>query len=723
MNDTPPRPVNPPPARTDDANETAARGVEATGSQAVALPGAAAQPTVAGARGPAPSGTAVLQHIGDYVVVRKIGEGGMGAVYLAEDTKLGRKVAIKTMKLELAANKPDRDRFLREARAAAAVEHDNIVPILHIGEAGDGTPFIAMPFLQGEMLDDRLKRDRVCNLGILVKVAREVADGLAAAHAKGLIHRDIKPGNIWLEGDLTSKELAQQIRRCKVLDFGLARSVDKEDVQITASGAILGTPAFMAPEQARGEKVDHRADLWSLGVMLFRMAAGKLPFQGPNAMAVLIALTTETPPPVRTLNPNLPPALADLIDRLMCKDAAGRPQSAAAVSAAVRQIVKDVQAKKAPPAASGSQPVPVYLLPAPAPNAWEDVTEADDAPIAKAPATAKRSRAPWYIAGGVLGLLALVAVLAVVVIRVQTAEGTLVVEINDPDVEARIKNGKLVLVGADGKERYTITAADRNKTIDAGVYKIRVEGADGLTLDTTEFTLKKGGQVTVRVTLDPKAVAKKPDPPKKDGPKTDPKPGVPVVAVWTALSPPAPETNWSDTWEAHGPQDWKLQDGELFNANANRGWIGTKKEYTNFEIELEYKFGAKGNSGIFLRAWSDGEVSGSQFVEVQLIDDDAFKTTALNCTGAVFKRVGPEPRPVSQLNAWNTARVTVVGKRVTVTVNGTKCVDADVDFPRPKGVIGLQQLDSPVYFRNVRARELSPLGDETVSCRSSTARI
>ncbi len=525
MNDTPPRPVNPPPARTDDANETAARGVEATGSQAVALPGAAGRPTVAGARGPAPSGTAVLQHIGDYVVVRKIGEGGMGAVYLAEDTKLGRKVAIKTMKLELSATPANRARFLREAQAAAAIDHDNVVPIWHIGEAADGTPFIAMPFLQGEMLDDRLKRDRVCNLGILVKVAREVADGLAAAHAKGLIHRDIKPGNIWLEGDLTSKELAQQIRRCKVLDFGLARSVDKEDVQITASGAILGTPAYMAPEQARAEKVDHRADLWSLGVMLYRMAAGRLPFRGPNAMAVLIALTTETPPPVRTLNPNLPPALADLIDQLMSKDPAGRPQSAAEVSAAVRQIVKDVQAKKSPavpaPAASSSQPVPVYLLPAPAPNAWEDVTEADaeGAPIAKVPAAAKRGRAPWYVAGGVLGLLALVAVLAVVIIRVQTAEGTLVVEITDPDVEARIKNGKLVLVGADGKEKYTITSADRNKTIDAGQYSIRVEGADGLALNTSEFTLRKNGQVTVRVTLDPK-LAKKADP-KKDVPNLE----------------------------------------------------------------------------------------------------------------------------------------------------------------------------------------------------------
>ena len=164
--------------------------------------------------------------------------------------------------------------------------------------------------------------------------------------------------------------------------------------------------------------------------------------------------------------------------------------------------------------------MPVYVLPAPAPSPWEDVTEADDeaAPIAKVPAAAKRGRAPWYIAGGVLGLLALIAVLAVVIIRVQTAEGTLVVEITDPDVEARIKGKELVLVGADGKEKYRITAADRNKTIDAGQYSIRVEGADGLALNTNEFTLKKNGLVTVRVTLDPK-LAKKVEP-KKDEAKT-----------------------------------------------------------------------------------------------------------------------------------------------------------------------------------------------------------
>lgn len=352
MNDPPPGPIAPT-SGTTDPNETAIRGHAPSGSQPVVRPSTSEQQTVAGSRYPA--GAQNFPSIAGYSVIQQVGEGGMGAVYLAEDAKLGRQVAIKTMKPELATSQTNRDRFVREARAAAAVEHENIVPIWGIGEASDGTPFIAMPFLQGEMLDDRLKRQPVAPLDLILKVAREVADGLAAAHAKGLIHRDIKPGNIWLEG-----EPAQQLRRCKILDFGLVRSVAASDAQITTSGAVLGTPAYMAPEQARGETVDHRADLFSLGVMLYRMATGKLPFNGPSAMAVLIALTTETPTPVRTLNPNLLPALAELIEQLMCKDAARRPTSASEVSASARQIAEDIQARKSP---SEFSPVRVVALP------------------------------------------------------------------------------------------------------------------------------------------------------------------------------------------------------------------------------------------------------------------------------------------------------------------------------------------------------------------------
>src|SRR5262249_26308344 len=159
---------------------------------------------------------------------------------------LGRKAAIKTIKPELAARPENRRRFEREARAAAALEHDNIVPVWQVGEAADGTPFIAMPYLQGEMLEARLLREPLQPVGVILKVAGEVAEGLAAAHAKGLIHRDIKPGNVWVEGDPGARDLAQQVRRCKILDFGLARSLEAEDGHVTASGTVLGTPAYMA---------------------------------------------------------------------------------------------------------------------------------------------------------------------------------------------------------------------------------------------------------------------------------------------------------------------------------------------------------------------------------------------------------------------------------------------------------------------------------------------
>lgn len=356
MNDTPNRPAAPPTPSADKATETASSANE--GTRPPPGPGSGTPGTVPSNHpdGPHPAVNGI-QRIGEYTVIRLLGEGGMGSVCLAEDVRLRRKVAIKTMKPHVAVSAPDRERFEREARAAAAVEHDNIVPILHVGEAVDGTPFIVMPFLRGETLDTRLKRELIADLDIILKVAREVADGLVAAHAAGLIHRDIKPGNIWLEGDLSSKEMAQQIRRCKILDFGLARSAIGGDAQLTNSGAVLGTPAYMAPEQARGIKVDHRADLFSLGATLYRAATGKLPFNGPDPMAVLIALTTEAPVPIRTLAPNLPPAIVDLIDRLMTKDPAGRPQSAAEVSATVREIERDLQGQVP------SRTVPVQVVP------------------------------------------------------------------------------------------------------------------------------------------------------------------------------------------------------------------------------------------------------------------------------------------------------------------------------------------------------------------------
>jgi serine/threonine protein kinase len=265
--------------------------------------------------------------LGRYRILRPLGAGGMGVVFECEDTDLKRRVALKVLRPALAASASSRKRFLHEGQAAAALVHDRVVPIHHVGE-DRGIPFLAMPLLVGETLEDRLLREKLPPLAEVLRIGREIAEGLAAAHARGLIHRDIKPSNIWLEGE------GGHVR---LLDFGLARAVGG-DSHLTRSGVVVGTPAYMAPEQARGEEVDHRADLFSLGCVLYRACTDKLPFPGTNALATLLALAQHTPPPPAKLNPQLPPGLSELIMRLLARRAEDRYPSAEAVTEALDAV-------------------------------------------------------------------------------------------------------------------------------------------------------------------------------------------------------------------------------------------------------------------------------------------------------------------------------------------------------------------------------------------------
>src|SRR5579871_4484645 len=268
-----------------------------------------------------------IGRLGSYRVLKVLGSGGMGVVFQAEDPKLRRLVALKAMLPALAASGSNKERFLREARAAAAIEHENILPIYQVGEER-GVPFIAMPFLRGQSLEERLKKVGKLPVAEALRITRETAEGLAAAHEHGLIHRDIKPANIFLEGEKG---------RVKILDFGLARRRG-EDAQLTQQGVILGTPAYMAPEQASGQKVDSRCDLFSLGCVLYRLTTGQLPFQGADAVATLIAVTTTEPPEPRRLNPNLPEPVSRFILHLLAKNPIDRPLSAHEVVAALDEL-------------------------------------------------------------------------------------------------------------------------------------------------------------------------------------------------------------------------------------------------------------------------------------------------------------------------------------------------------------------------------------------------
>jgi serine/threonine protein kinase len=294
-----------------------------------------------------PRGPGEIGWLGPYRVLEVLGMGGMGVVFRAEDPQLRRMVALKTLKPDIAAHDEHRRRFLREAQAAALLQSDYVVPIYQVGE-DDGVPYLAMPFLEGASLDRRLKQGPPLTVPEVVRLGMHVARGLAVAHERGLVHRDVKPANIMLarsddrfdgadEADVTLPSYSCHVMVAKLLDFGLARVVG-EDVRLTNAGTVLGTPAYMAPEQAGGGEVDARADLFSLGTVLYEMATGTRPFQGENFRDVLAAVVAHSPPPPRKLRAEVPVALDHLIMRLLSKRPADRPASAREVAETLQAI-------------------------------------------------------------------------------------------------------------------------------------------------------------------------------------------------------------------------------------------------------------------------------------------------------------------------------------------------------------------------------------------------
>ena len=261
---------------------------------------------------------------GEYSLQRELGRGGMGIVYLARDVQLDRDVAIKVLPSHLARSAASRERFLREARTAAGLSHPHIVPIHRVGEAG-GFVFFVMSYVEGETLGERLRTKGPLPPADAARVLREVAWALAYAHGRGIVHRDVKPDNILLEAGTG---------RAMVTDFGIAH---RDDVAApdTDPGKIMGTANFMSPEQAAGEAIDGRSDLYALGVVGYLAVSGRLPFEASNVPALLIRQATEPAPGVLRAAPGLPPALATAIDRCLARDPAHRFPDGEAMAAAL----------------------------------------------------------------------------------------------------------------------------------------------------------------------------------------------------------------------------------------------------------------------------------------------------------------------------------------------------------------------------------------------------
>jgi WD40 repeat protein/tRNA A-37 threonylcarbamoyl transferase component Bud32 len=408
-----------------------------------------------------------LGRLGHYEVLEVVGRGGMGVVLKAFDEKLHRVVAIKVLAPQLATSATARQRFVREAQAAAAVRNEHVVDI-HAVEEANAMPYLVMEYVSGISLQERLDQTGPLALKEILRIGLQTAAGLAAAHGQGLVHRDIKPANILLENG---------VERVKITDFGLARAVD--DASLTQSGVVAGTPQYMAPEQAGGEAVDHRADLFSLGSVLYALCTGRPPFRASGTMAVLKRVCEDTPRPIPEINTEIPDWLVALIARLHAKVPSERVQSAADVSELLSQLLAEVQ-----------RPAQVPL-----PEQTAEVSR-------PSPPPGRAGRGRWALAAAILlvllGGLALteatgVTRLATTVIRVFTTDGTLVVEVEDPSVNVTIEGeGGLVITGAGPQE----------VRLRPGSYRLQAT-KDGKPVKQEVVTITPGGTRVVRISLEP----------------------------------------------------------------------------------------------------------------------------------------------------------------------------------------------------------------------------
>ncbi len=526
--------------------------------------------------------------LGHYEILQVLGRGGFGIVFKAFDKTLHRLVAIKVMSAQMAATSPPRKRFLREARSAARTKHENIVQVYAVHE--EPLPYLVMEYVDGLTLQQKLDQCGPLEPKEVLYLGRQIAAGLAAAHELGLIHRDIKPGNILIE-----KGAEQKI---KITDFGLARLVD--DSSMTQTGMISGTPMYMAPEQVLGAALDHRADLFSLGSVLYQMACGRPPFRAPNSLAVMRRVAEDAPRPLREVIPELPDWLIAIVDRLMEKkpelrfqtarelaELMGRYQSELQLHGAVQSFQVKVMPEANLGANSGTQPG----------------TNSGTQPGTIAQPTLRQNRLAerkLKRSSRLVPMITVTAVLAVALVGLLALPGMLATK------QASPSNSNSVTSQASGRQ------SQESGSAEAGDVR-KVSG------DANES--------------------------------------------WTVLFDGQDLSKWQTT----GP--FTVKDGILV-AQSGGGNAISKFEYADFELELEWKIGRLGNTGVYYREEATQEIAPGN--EYQILDDQAYleRQPPTMQTGSLYGILAPTKAASKPIGEWNATRIRCQGTRVEHWLNG-----------------------------------------------------
>ena len=433
-----------------------------------------------------------LGKLADYEILEVVGRGGMGVVLRGLDARLNRSVSIKVLAPELATNRKARQRFVREAQAAAAIRHQNVVTI-HAVDEFNKLPYLVMEFVAGHSLQQEIDERGPLETGRILDISRQIASGLAAAHAQNLVHRDIKPSNILLEdaapdvtssGDVDSHRGASYRDRIKITDFGLARAVD--DVRVTQCGVVAGTPQYMSPEQALGERVDQRSDLFSLGSVMYAICTGAAPFPGTTALAVMKRLCEHAPRPIRELNPVIPDWLVEIVEKLLAKGPEHRCQSA-------REVVQLLDERLAGWHGEGCE-ASGHAGEASGIAAESAHRQSGNlAPRSHAREPARRRARKWWVAISLLATLLLAVLPLATVIYLNTGSGMLEIETLDPDVQVLVERGGELVTIIDKKTGKQIE-------LSSGRYKLKLgEESPGLELSAEQIMLRRGSHVIVEV--------------------------------------------------------------------------------------------------------------------------------------------------------------------------------------------------------------------------------